>query len=55
VVLQEMLAPIRARREELAQDKGYIMQMLKEGTFRAREVAAKTADEVKAALGLSYF
>ena len=55
VVLQEMLAPIRARREELAQDRGYIMQILKEGTARAREVAAKTADEVKAALGLSYF
>jgi tryptophanyl-tRNA synthetase len=55
LVLQEMLAPIRARREELAQDRGYIMQMLKEGTTRAREVAAKTADEVKAALGLSYF
>ena len=55
VVLQEMLAPIRARREELAKDKGYIMQMLKEGTLRAREVAAKTTDEVKAALGLRYF
>jgi len=54
-VLQDMLAPIRARREELAQDKGYIMQVLKEGTLRAREVAARTTDEVKAALGLSYF
>jgi tryptophanyl-tRNA synthetase len=54
-VLQDMLAPIRARREELAQDKGYIMQVLKEGTMRAREVAAQTCDEVKAALGLSYF
>ena len=55
VVLQEMLAPIRARREELAKDKGYIMQVLKDGTAKAREVAAKTADEVKSALGLSYF
>jgi len=55
LVLQEMLAPIRTRREELAQDRGYIMQILKDGTARAREVAAKTADEVKAALGLSYF
>jgi tryptophanyl-tRNA synthetase len=55
LVLQEMLAPIRARREELAKDKGYIMQMLKEGTMRAREVAARTTDEVKAALGLRYF
>lgn len=53
--LQELLAPIRARREELAKDRGYIMQLLKEGTLRAREVAARTADEVKAALGLSYF
>jgi tryptophanyl-tRNA synthetase len=54
-VLQDMLAPIRTRREELAKDKGYIMQVLKEGTMRAREVAARTTDEVKAALGLSYF
>lgn len=55
VVLQEMLAPIRARREEFAKDKGQVMQILKAGTAKAREVAAKTADEVKAALGLSYF
>jgi tryptophanyl-tRNA synthetase len=55
VVLQEMLAPIRERRELLAQDKGYVMQVLKDGTMKAREVAAKTADEVRAALGLSYF
>ncbi|AXA91194.1 tryptophan--tRNA ligase [Massilia sp. YMA4] len=54
-VLQELLGPIRARREEFAKDKGYVMQLLKEGTLRAREVAAQTADEVKAALGLSYF
>ncbi len=55
VVLQEMLAPIRERREALAQDRGYVLQVLKEGTMKAREVAAKTADEVRAALGLSYF
>ncbi|MRV76834.1 tryptophan--tRNA ligase [Duganella sp. FT92W] len=54
-VLQELLAPIRARREELAKDKGYVMQVLKEGTMRAREVAARTTDEVKSALGLNYF
>ena len=53
--LQDLLAPIRGRREELAKDRGYILQILKEGTARAREVAAKTADEVKAALGLTYF
>ncbi|WP_395825777.1 tryptophan--tRNA ligase [Collimonas sp.] len=53
--LQELLAPIRARREELAKDRGHVLQILKEGTAKAREVAAKTAAEVKAALGLTYF
>ncbi|MEM4988553.1 tryptophan--tRNA ligase [Collimonas sp. H4R21] len=53
--LQDLLAPIRVRREELAKDKGHVMQILKDGTAKAREVAAKTADEVKAALGLTYF
>jgi len=54
-ILQDMLAPIRARREELAKDKGQVMQILKEGTMKAREVAARTTDEVRRALGLSYF
>ncbi len=53
--LQEILGPISQRRRELAEDKGYIMQMLKEGTEKARETAAQTLSEVKAALGLSYF
>lgn len=54
-VLQEFLAPIRARRAELEKDRGHVMQILKEGTARAREVAAQTADDVKRAMGLSYF
>lgn len=54
-VLQELLEPIRSRRAELAQDKGYILQLLREGTEQAREVAAQTMSEVKAALGLNYF
>jgi tryptophanyl-tRNA synthetase len=54
-ILQEMLGPIRARREEFAKDRGAVLQMLKEGTARAREVAARTTDEVRKALGLSYF
>ncbi|WP_025872543.1 tryptophan--tRNA ligase [Methylobacillus glycogenes] len=54
-VLQELLEPIRSRRAELAQDKGYILQLLREGTDQAREVAAQTMSEVKAALGLNYF
>lgn len=54
-VLQEMLEPIRTRRAELAGDKGYILQLLREGTEQAREVAAQTMIEVRAALGLTYF
>ncbi|QDC43966.1 tryptophan--tRNA ligase [Methylophilus medardicus] len=54
-VLQEMLEPIRVRRAELASDKGYILQLLREGTEQAREVAAQTMREVRAALGLTYF
>jgi tryptophanyl-tRNA synthetase len=54
-VLQEMLEPIRTRRAELANDKGYILQLLREGTEQAREVAANTMAEVRAALGLNYF
>jgi tryptophanyl-tRNA synthetase len=54
-ILQELLAPIRARREEYAQDRGQVMQILKEGTMKARAVAAQTTDEVRKALGLSYF
>jgi tryptophanyl-tRNA synthetase len=52
--LQELLAPIRLRRDELAKDRGQILQILKDGTRRAREVAARTLDEVKDVLGLRY-
>lgn len=54
-VLQEMLEPIRARRQHYEQDRGEVMRMLKEGTAKARAVAAQTMDEVKAVLGLKYF
>jgi tryptophanyl-tRNA synthetase len=53
--LQELLEPIRLRREQLAQDRGYVLDLLKEGTRKARAVAAGTVDDVKAALGLRYF
>ncbi|POA97918.1 tryptophan--tRNA ligase [Chromobacterium sinusclupearum] len=53
--LQEMLAPIRARREHYAQDPAAVLDMLKTGTRRARDVAARTLAEVKAAMGLNYY
>jgi len=53
--LQDMLAPIRRRREEFGGDRGEVMHMLQEGTARARELAARTVAEVKDVLGLRYF
>lgn len=53
--LQELLAPIRARREEYGKDRGEVMRILKQGTEAAREVATRTMSEVKAVLGLNYF
>lgn len=53
--LQALLAPIRARREHYAQDPAQVMALLKEGTYKARTVAAQTLAEVKAAMGLNYY
>lgn len=53
--LQALLAPIRQRREDLAADRSAVLGILREGTRRAREVAAGTVGEVRRALGLSYF
>ena len=54
-VMQETLAPIRARREELAKDIPAIWEMLKDGSDKAREVAAQTLKEVKSAMKINYF
>jgi len=54
-VLQDFLKPIRERREEYAKDKGYVLDVLKQGSEKAERVAAQTLDEVKAAMGINYF
>ncbi len=54
-VLSEILDPIRTRRQELEASPDYIVQVLREGTDRARSRAAKTLAQVRQALGLSYF
>jgi tryptophanyl-tRNA synthetase len=53
--LQALLAPIRAERQRLAEDRGALLQILRAGTERAREKAAGTVGAVKRALGLVYF
>ena len=54
-ILQNELKPIRERREALAGDIGAVFDMLKNGSEKAREVAAQTLSEVKAAMGIDYF
>lgn len=46
--------PIRARREELLKDSTYIHDVLAAGNAKAREIAAKTLDEVQSAMGMKY-
>ena len=53
--LQTLLEPIRVRREDLQKDTGYLRDVLRVGTEKARERAAATTTDVRKALGLSYF
>ncbi|MFU0413984.1 tryptophan--tRNA ligase [Acinetobacter baumannii] len=52
-VLKELITPIRERREELAKDPDYIMDVLRQGTDKCRIITQQTLDEVKDGLGLS--
>lgn len=54
-VLEEELAPIRARRKEYENDIPAVYEILKAGSEKAREEAAKTLDAVKAAMKINYF
>ena len=49
-VLMENLSPIQARRKELEKDIPAIMEILHQGSIRAKEVAAQTLAEVKHAM-----
>lgn len=54
-IIQEELEPIRARRKEYEKDIASVYDILKAGSDQAREVAAKTLDEVKSAMRINYF
>ncbi|MFC3901878.1 tryptophanyl-tRNA synthetase [Acinetobacter marinus] len=54
-VLKELLEPIRERRNELAKDPSYVMDVLRDGTDKCRLITQETLDEVKAGLGLFRF
>lgn len=54
-ILEELLAPIRARRKEAEQDIPEVYDILKRGSKQAREVAAQTLSEVRRAMKIDYF
>ncbi|MGW0858225.1 tryptophan--tRNA ligase [Streptomyces sp. NPDC002690] len=45
------LAPVRARRAEYARDMEYVRSVLRAGNARANEIAERTLDEVREAMG----
>ena len=51
-VLQHMLAPIQERRSACARDPEYVLNVLREGTRRARAITEATLQEVRSGLGL---
>ncbi|HEY0997246.1 MAG TPA: tryptophan--tRNA ligase [Gemmatimonadaceae bacterium] len=51
-ILQELIAPIRARRAELARDPAHAFHLLAEGTARARAEARRTLSLVRAVFAL---
>ena len=54
-ILEEFLAPIRARRKEFEQDIPEVYNILKQGSIKAREVAADTLSDVRKAMKIDYF
>lgn len=54
-VMQEELSPIRERRKEFEKDIPAIYDMLKNGSEKARQAAARTLADVKNAMKINYF
>lgn len=54
-VLQEVLEPIRVRREEFAKDIPAVWDILYKGSVEARKVAAETLSDVRKAMKIDYF
>ncbi|MCL6421886.1 tryptophan--tRNA ligase [Brachybacterium sp. JHP9] len=53
-VLNDHLAPIRARRAELEKDPGYLLSVLRAGNERANAVADETLAHVREVMGMVY-
>ncbi len=54
-VLENIISPIRTKREELAKDPKKVIKVLENGTMLAREKVQETLVEVRRAMKLNYF
>ncbi|MDR0459048.1 MAG: tryptophan--tRNA ligase, partial [Coriobacteriales bacterium] len=54
-LMNQQFAPIRERRAELERDPGYVLDVLRQGTDKANQIAQATLDEVRAAMKIDYF
>jgi tryptophanyl-tRNA synthetase len=52
--VNDMLAPVRARRAEIAADPELVRKVLREGNERANDIAAQTLAQVRAAMRMDY-
>ncbi|MFN3787517.1 MAG: tryptophan--tRNA ligase, partial [Sulfurihydrogenibium azorense] len=52
--LNKFLLPIREKRKELEKDRQLLDKIICEGNEKAKEVASKTMEEVKEAMGLMF-
>ncbi|WP_353699339.1 tryptophan--tRNA ligase [Bradyrhizobium sp. INPA03-11B] len=50
--LQALIAPIRTRRAELATNRDHVVDVIRRGTLKAREITERTKRDVMAGLGL---
>ena len=54
-ILQDLIAPIRERRKELAKDPQAIFDILRAGTECARKAAKENLIKLKTSMGINYF
>ncbi len=54
-VLENLIAPIRARREELVRDPSAVMEIVRAGTEKTRARVQETMAEVKEKMKINYF
>ena len=50
----EFLTPIRERRAELMRDRSTLLDIVRDGSLRARERAKETMERVREGLSMSY-